>query len=464
MRLFQCQLTANSLPPEQVEKADLQREVRWHEEQRMREWERAEAGHLSGRHAGEDRLAAWPEAGAAEDTGAALTRETAVQRSGQKLSDGEEGSAVDGTDSDAADDAEQEVASYAAIHGLSAQPGSTAVARPSRQQRLWEEGRNNAATWSRAAQPHSPSHHFGAVDELVRDSGGGLGGAIRAARASVSWDLPADAAGGAAETSAADLGTHGRREWPVCRGHDVQTTHNAWALAAETGAVSEEGRYAQTQHRHDAGGRWRPHEDPEPTRSISPCRAASHRAAASERAVGGESSSLHGGGLQHSGDLRHGVSESQQRSGKAAAVGHGLADGAPRHRNDCDSRKFWHRFAAGDDVEGDVRGRSSIGAAGHGREEHGKVSSTAPEASNSALIHASAAGTGARWMDTRASSSIAARKVRYCAASCKVTSELAMFCRSETYRFPQRWLPAFMGQVYACRLTPELRYTHGETR
>ena len=401
------------LPMVQGEKLELQREVHWHEDQRLREWERAEAGLLSGRSADATGPPDWPgEAAAAEGGSAADLHTVPLRRSEQEEPNRDEGVPNDGTDSQGADDGDQELASYAAANRLSKQPGSTFAERPSRQRRIWDEARSNAASQPHAAQPLSPAHWSGAIAEPVRGSGSGADGGARAARSSVSWQLPTEAVEGAGQTKASGISMHGQHRRADCCQHDTQNASGDWARRAEPSSQTWEDRYDQLQEQHDAGTSWRAHEDLMPTRSTSPSWAPSSRAAVSEREGQNRTSTQHGDGMQHDGERYKRVIPSRHLPGKAAAVEHGKADGALRHRGNDDSRTFWRRFAEDDAAAGSAECRTSVLAS---HERAGLMPSAEREASGDVLLHKATAGTAARWNTARGSG--LAEKVCACATS-----------------------------------------------
>ena len=397
---------------------DLQREVRWHEEQRLKEYERLEAVQLSRRRgtaasSAERRAAAMPQ----EDGAARVTLDRdQVLHAETWVAGGHRDAADDGSDieeEEQEEEEDQELASYSSIHGLATQPWPSIEPVPSRQRRRWDEARNNIAARRDAAHacPSLRAPGAFAASEPVTGSRGSNGAAHRA-RASVSWDVPPHPS-----EATVDKDTCGELSvsWGQHDGYEhyhaekLRASGCAWTAAPSNQRCGTSGPYCSGPHTSNSWER-EPYEDLEPTRSVSPSQAPGHRPAVAKRG---------GPNTGHAGVLRSSVhhddtANTDQRDESAETPLAGMPPRGSAQREKGDSLDFWQRFAA-DDLRGAseaVSDRCDRWGFGHQQEEHEHSEPGLPQRSASAHAHSESSSAAGRQKDGRGRGRPAGPKVR----------------------------------------------------
>ncbi len=379
---------------------ELQREVRWHEEQRLKEYERLEAVQLSARSA--ERPVAVVHGDRAAHTMSADPRQMLA---GAQNGLGGQEDAGTGTDSEEEGD-DGELASYSRIHGLT-QPWPSEQPGPSRQRRLWDAARNHGTSGADAAQDGPPRHARGgyAADDARSR---GEGSAVRKDRASVSWDVLPDAPGAVADADNVD-------EQSLRQQHDDYAADDRWNSGytrAATGSGRNEdllGGYSQLPHRAHAGISKQPHEVLGPARSVSPSRAPSRQHA--KRAE----PSIRRAWAPRSGAPDDDTAGSQELASAAETHASGKQHSASGQHTDGDSRAYWRRFAAdtvAQDSSAAACNRDSWGRAHDEHAGHGHMPATMPQIKISEHAHGTVSGAAVRRAAEAGSGQDVRRKVR----------------------------------------------------
>ena len=341
---------------------DLQREVRWHEEQRLKEYDRLEAVQCL-RHRGDALRSAESPAPDTRVDGAA--RATLGRHPVPHVVPAEAGDDPDhagGTDSEDDED-DQELASYSRIHGLSTPPWPSVQPGPSLQRQKWGEARNNVAAAQDSARLGPPFRASGAtaagkpVDESCWSTG-----AARKARASVSWDVPPHVSeaindGDASGELDASWGQHDKSDQHA---EVLRASGHQWTATVSDQYDRTLGWYGKLQHDSHVSTGWQADGGLQPTRSVSPSQVPSHRPVDLKQ---GRPSHRHAGPLR-SGVQDSGTADSEQRFETADTCALGSTHRAAGQWKDADSRNFWRRFAADDNQRGDeaVSGSGVAGA------------------------------------------------------------------------------------------------------
>ena len=370
---------------------ELQREVRWHEEQQLKEYERLEAVQLSARRGQDARSAERPAAAVHQNRAArTITVDPRQVPAGAQNRLGGHEDAASGTDSEEEGD-DEELASYSTIHGL-AQPWPSEQPGPSRQRRLWDAARDSSA-----------------ADELATRSRG-EGSAVRKDRASVSWDvLPSAADPAAAADDGDEQRSHEQHIGYIRDEDDRRDSGVTWSAARSDRHGDQSGRYSEPHHDAHAGTSTQSHGDLGPARSVSPSRAPSRQHA--ERAK----PSIRRAWAPRSGALDDDMAGSQQQAAAAETHVHGKQHSASGERADGNSRAYWQRFA------GDAAPQGSTGAAcssdhwdgAHSEHAgHGRMPANMPHAGGIEHAHGTTSGAAVRQANGLDSSRDARRKVR----------------------------------------------------
>ena len=392
--------------PAQDKNIELQREVRWHEEQRLKEYERLEAVQLSARSNGTARSVERPAAAVHNDR-AALSVTLDPHEIAAGTQNGHEGQedAATGSDSEEEGD-DEELASYSRIHGLT-QPWPSEQPGPSRQRRLWDAARNHGTSGADAMQRGPPNHARGSYAA----DGSGLheeGSAFSKNSASVSWDLQPDAPDQAADVDENDEQSS-RQQHNDYAADDGWDSGHTWAATRSGRNEDLPGGYSQLHRNAHAGISRQPHEVLGPARSVSPSRAPSRQHA--ERAE----PSIRRGWAPRSGVLGDDVAVSRKQGDAAEKRASGKQHSAPGQHADGESRAYWRRFAADTVAQGssvaacrsDRWGQASVE---HAR--HGNMPATMPQTKVSEHAHGTASSTAVRPAGGAGSGQDARRKVR----------------------------------------------------
>ncbi len=389
---------------------ELQREVRWHEEQRLKEYERLEAVQLSARRNDTARSAEKP-AAVVHDDRATLTRSVGPRHMPAGVQDGHVGheDAATGSGSEEEGD-DEELASYSRIHGLT-QPWPSEQPGPSRQRRQWDAARNHGTSGEDAMQTGPPHHARGgyAADGSANRSHG-EGSAVGKDRASVSWDVQPDALDPAADADDVD-------EQSSRQQHNDDAADNRWAATRSDRDEDFLGGYRQPQHDAHAGTSWQPHGVLGPTRSVSPSRAASRQHA--ERAE----PSIRRAWAPRSGMLVDDVACSQQQVDAAETRASGKQHSASGQHADGESRAYWRRFAADTIAQGSsvaACNRDSWGRVHDEHGGHGHMPATMPQTKVSEHARGTVSGTAVSRADGAGSGPDARRKVSCMSAAAHV--------------------------------------------